>query len=144
MSTKKKIIIVSCIFIVVLIFGFIFINTFNKKYMSELKYNELMEKVDKKESFILCISQTFCEHCKNFKPKLEHVASNYKLMVYYIDVDLLSDDEKNSLKEKFNYSATPTTIFVVDGEEKTAATRINGDASEEKILNKFKSNGFVK
>ena len=36
------------------------------------------------------------------------------------------------------------TDIAIDGEEKTAANRITGEATEQKIINKFKSNGFIK
>ena len=143
MSIKKKVLILCSLCMVILVGCIVVDKKKNVNYMHELKYDQVMEKVNKKESFILCISQTYCEHCNSFKPKYNNVANREKIDVYYIDVDLLSDSEKTTLKQHFSYSATPTTVFVIDGEEKTAATRIYGDASEEKILNKFKSNGFI-
>ena len=103
-----------------------------------------MEKINKKEDFILLVSQTTCTHCMDFKPKLKKVANNYKIDVYYIETDLLSDEEETELKKHFSFRGTPQTIFVINGEEKTAATRIDGDVSEEKIISKFKSNGYIK
>ena len=55
----------------------------------------------------------------------------------------MDSDTTTELKKQFSFSGTPTTIFVINGEEKTAATRINGDVSEEKIISKLKSNGFI-
>ena len=80
----------------------------------------------------------------DFKPKLERVANKYKLNIYYLETDLLDKETSKELKTKFSFSGTPTTVFVINGEEKTAATRINGDVSEEKIVSKLKSNGFIK
>ena len=57
---------------------------------------------------------------------------------------MLNEEESAELKKHFSFSGTPTTVFVIDGDEKTAATRINGDVSEEKIISKLKSNGFIK
>ena len=39
---------------------------------------------------------------------------------------------------------TPVTIFIKNGEEKTTATRIEGDISIERTIDKFKKNGFIK
>ena len=64
-------------------------------------------------------------------------------MVYYLETDQLKEKEEKELKKKFSFSGTPTTVFVIKGDEKTAATRINGDATEEKIISKLKSNGFI-
>ena len=56
---------------------------------------------------------------------------------------MLSEEERTQFKEYFSYDATPTTIFVKDGVEATSANRINGNVSEEKIISKLKSNGFI-
>jgi len=50
--------------------------------------------------------------------------------------------------EKFNKlisfdGGTPVTIFIKNGEEKTTATRIEGDVSTDKIIDKLKKNGFI-
>lgn len=140
---KKKAIILAIVCLVILIGALILDKVLSKNYFQELKYNQVVEKIENKESFVLLVSQTECSHCLTYKPKLENVANDEKLYIYYIDVDLLSDDERNELKEYFTFSGTPTTIFFINGEEKTAATRINGDASQEKILRKLESNGFI-
>lgn len=114
-----------------------------KTYLNEIEYKELIEKIENKEDIVLLISQTTCTHCISYKPKLEEVANEYKLNVYYIDVDLLSDEEEEKLKSYISYSSTPITVFLKKGEETTVANRINGDASKEKIEKKLKSNGFI-
>ena len=142
-KSKKKAIILGIICFVILIGAFIGDRLLSKSYLQEIKYSEVMEKIDNKESFILLLSQTTCTHCMDFKPKLKNVANKYKITVYYLETDLLSEEEENKLKEHFSFRGTPQTLFVVDGEEKTAATRIDGDVSEEKIISKFKSNGYI-
>ena len=51
--------------------------------------------------------------------------------------------EKKEFSKYITFDGTPVTVFIKNGEEKTAATRINGSASTEKILAKLKSNGFI-
>ena len=46
-----------------------------------LSYDEIMEKIDNKESFILCISRTTCSHCNVYKPKLRKVANKYDIKI---------------------------------------------------------------
>ena len=143
-KSKKKAIILGIICLIVLIVAFIGDRLLSKSYLQEIKYSEVVEKVENKENFILLLSQTTCTHCMDFKPKLKKVANKYKITVYYLETDLLSKEENATLKERFSFRGTPQTLFVVDGEEKTAATRIDGDVSEEKIISKFKSNGYIK
>lgn len=142
-KAKKRAIILGTICLVILIGAFIGDKLLSKSYLAEIKYDEVMEKIDNDEDFILLVSQTTCTHCMDYKPKLEKVANKYKINVYYIETDLLSDEEEAELKKHFSFRGTPQTIFVVDGKEETAATRIDGDVSEEKIISKFKSNGYI-
>ena len=141
---KKKVIIIVAICLFILVGAFVADRILGKSYLKEIKYDKVMEKVEKKDSFVLLLSQTTCSHCMDFKPKLAKVAKEYKVDIYYIEVNLLTNKERDEFKAHFNYTGTPTTIFVKDGEEGTVANRINGDVSEEKIINKLKSNGFIK
>lgn len=143
-KAKKKAIILGVVCLIILLGAIIGDRLLSKSYLSEIKYNVLMDKINKKEDFIILISQTTCSHCMDYKPKLEKVANKYKIMVYYLEADLLSGEEEIELKKHLSFRGTPQTIFVVNGEEKTAATRIDGDVSEEKIISKFKSNGYIK
>ena len=143
MDVKKKVIILVSICVIILIGAFIADRILAKTYFNEIKYSEVIEKIENKESFVLLISQTECSHCISYKPKLEEVANEHKVDIYYIDVDLLSDEESDKLNSYINFSSTPITVFLKSGEETTVATRINGDASIEKIEKKLKSNGFI-
>lgn len=143
-KTKKNVIILVIVCLIVLVGAVVADIILGKSYLNEIKYDKVMERVEAKDSFVLLLSQTTCSHCMDFKPKLARVAKNYKVNIYYLETNLLSEDESKKLKEHFNYSGTPTTVFIINGEEKTAANRINGDVSEEKIISKLKSNGFIK
>lgn len=143
MKNKKKISIIAIICLVLLIILLI-INTIDKKtYFKELSYKQVIEKFENKETFVLMLSQTTCSHCLDFKPKIENVANKYQLYIYYVETNLLSKEETENLKKYISYSGTPTTVFIINGEEKTAANRLNGSVEEDKIINKLKSNGFI-
>ena len=143
-KAKKKALILGGICLAILVGAVVVDLVLGKSYFKEIKYDQLVNKIEKKESLVVLFSQTTCTHCMDFKPKLEHVANKYKINIYYLETDLLDEDTYKELKTKFSFSGTPTTVFIIDGEEKTAATRINGDVSEEKIISKLKSNGFIK
>lgn len=143
MKAKKKAIILGSICLVILIGAFIADRVLSKSYFKELKFDEVIEKIENKDDFVLLISQTTCTHCISYKPKLEEVANEYKINIYYIEVDLLDDEERDKFSSYINFSSTPVTVFLKNGEESTVANRINGDASKDKIENKLKSNGFI-
>ena len=143
-KSKKKGLILVIICLIILIGAFITDRILSKDYLIELKYDEVMEKVDNKESFVLLFSQTTCSHCAQYKPKLSQVAKDYKINIYYLEVDLLKDKQEKELKKHFSYNITPVTLFITDGDEVTAATRIVGDVAKDKIISKLKSNGYIK
>ena len=142
---NKKIFIFSAIILVVILVVLVFSNAKASKYgLFELKCDEVIEKINNKESFVLVVSQTTCTHCISYKPVLESVAKKYKIKAYYVDVNLFSEEEDNEFKKYVSYSDTPSTLFIKDGEESTRANRIVGEANEEKIVSKLKQNGFIK
>ena len=141
---KKKYLLIASILIVILgiIIGY-FLFSMNDNLV-RLSYDEIMEKIDNKESFILCISRTTCSHCNVYKPKLRKVANKYDIKICYTDVDKYSKNDLKDFNSKISFDGgTPTTLFIKDGKEKTTATRIEGDVSIEKIADKLKKNGFI-
>ena len=143
---KKNYLIVGSIILIAIIIGVIIwynVSSGSKNFI-KLNYNEILEKIDNKESFILCVSASECTHCKSYKPKLKKISNDYNIKIYYTDVDKFNDGYYEEFKDKFSFDGgTPTTIFFKDGEEKTTATRIEGDISIERTIDKFKKNGFI-
>ena len=140
---KKRVTILVGVCVVLLVGALIANHYLDKSYLVEIKYKEVMKKIDNKEDFVLLLSQTTCSHCRDYKPKLRKVAREYKLTIYYLETNLLSEEESKEIKKNFNFSDTPTTVFVNEGVEKTAASRIVGDVGKAKIISKLKSNGFI-
>lgn len=143
MKKKKYLLIVSILIVILgIIIGY-FIFSMNDNLV-KLNYDEIMEKMNNNESFVLCISRTTCSHCNVYKPKLRKVANKYDIKIYYTDVDKYSKNDLKDFNSKISFDGgTPTTLFIKNGEEKTTATRIEGDVSIEKIIDKLKKNGFI-
>ena len=144
---KKKKILIIFIFILIILLGIIlgyYIFTANNKLI-KLNYNQLEEKINNKDDFVLCISRTTCSHCNEYKPKLKKIANKYNIKIYYTDIDKYSESELKKFNSLISFDgSTPITIFVKNGKEKTTATRIEGDVSSEKIIDKLKKNDFIK
>ena len=139
---KKNILFILAIVIFIIIIAFLFFNKSKEGSLIELNITNLESKIENKETFILCISSTTCTHCQDYKPKLKQIAKEYGLDIYYIDYDKYDYETFTNLVS-FSGS-TPTTAFIKNGDETSTATRINGDVSYTKIIEKFKSNGFIK
>ncbi|MBQ8193245.1 MAG: thioredoxin family protein [Bacilli bacterium] len=145
MKNKKNLYIVSLGIIIFLIIAFAIYNYFfkNSNFIN-LNYTDILSKIDDKDNFILCITATDCGHCEEFKPKLKKISNNYDIKIYYTNIDDFSDEQYSEFKTKFGFDgSTPTTILFKNGEEKTSATRIIGNVSMEKVINKLKKNGFI-
>ncbi len=150
-NSKKMIIIlivvISLLSIGGLLYASIALNSEKKdadKYLKEIDYKELKEKVDKKESFILVVTRTDCSHCEAFKPKLKEVLKSNKIIAYEIPTDKLSEDDAKEFKKDYNVLGTPTTIFLKNGEETTVSNRLIGDVSKSKIKERLKSLNYIK
>lgn len=146
MKTKnQKIFILLGIAIVIfLIIGCFFLFQ-NKNGIVELNLTQVQEKLNNKENFILVVSKTTCTYCQSYLPKLDKIAKNEKFIAYYIEIDKLSDQERESFDHLFSYiSGTPTTLFIEEGEETITANRLNGNVNEEKIKTKLRLYGYIK
>lgn len=115
----------------------------NSSSLVNISVSELETKIDKNDSFILVISQTGCSHCEQYLPELDRTLSDYDMNAYVLNVSEASDEENKTLAQYINYSGTPTTIFIENGEEATTLNRIVGYASQNKITERLKSLGYV-
>ena len=145
MKKNSNLIWIISIVILVLLLAFLIINkAISKGNLIELTYDEFVQKIDNEESFVLCVSMTTCSHCATYKPKLESIAKDYAIDLYYIDIDKYSEEEKDEFEKIINFNdSTPTTVFLKNGKETTASNRINGDVSTSRIIDKLKSNDFI-
>ena len=116
----------------------------NKPYI-EINYNQFKEKLENDETFIFYIGSTECSFCKRYEKTLKRVVDEYNVDVYYINVASgnLTEDEMKELDNLVNFTGTPLTVFVIDGEIQGKYNRINGAVGSEKIIEAFKRNGFI-
>lgn len=133
---KKVLLLIICIFS--------FCACTSKNYLIDTTLDEVKTKVENKESFVLYIGSADCSHCAQYKPKLEDVALEYEIDVYYIDTSKLDDTEYNELTQIVSFSGTPTTAFIENGEDLGTQTHIDGEVSIEKIKKIMKNNGYIK
>ena len=134
-KTFKLILGILIIIFVGIIIGYFIFNKNNN--LVKLDYKDIVNKIDNKESFVLCVSRTTCSHCQSYKPKLQKVANKYNIKIYYTNIDTYNKDELNDFNSRITFDGgTPVTLFIKNGEEKTTATRIIGDVSSEKIIDK--------
>ena len=79
-------------FLVILLALFL-ISGCSKSYLKEISYDEYKKLLEDKETFILEVMSDDCTACKDFRPKLAEVASEYQIEVKYINIDKLTADQ---------------------------------------------------
>ena len=146
MKKSKKIIniislIIPIIILIVIAVYLITINTGGS--FQELKSNDVIKKINNKDTFVLCVSQTTCSHCMMYKPTLKSLANKHNITIYYVDIDLFDEKEEKEFSKYIHIDGTPTTIFYINGEEKTSAYRISGNAPGNKVEEKLKKLKFI-
>ena len=135
---KKVFTILICICFLMLSFGC----SSKLKTYTTISVDELYQKIEIKESFILTIGSSQCSHCISFQTKMETVIKLYQIEVFYVDTAELTEKEYNTLLGKMNFAGTPTTIFFKDGQH-SMSNRIEGDKDIETIESKMKQNGYI-
>ena len=81
--------------------------------------DEVLEKLENKESFIVYVGYDDCQSCKEFNPILNKLIENYDITIYYLPTaDKQTEDQLNEIQYNYFYRMywTPTTYIVEDGE----------------------------
>ena len=107
------------------------------KDLIEISYDELREKIENKDSFVLYVGSSECSHCAEYRPILEKVIYKYSLDVYYINLAKLSDSKKQAVLKKAEAEGTPTTVDIEKGTTKTSP-RVEGAREYDEIVTFFK------
>lgn len=146
---KNNIFILLLIIVLILIFSIIVYLTLKKDesekdYIVYINVNELKEKINNKDDFILVFTQDGCGHCQTYHGVINSVSEKYNIKIYDVNLTSLEKDEINEVNKIASINGTPTTLFFKDGEEITTLHRINGQTSENKLVKKLKQLGYIK
>ncbi len=133
----KKVLLVVSLVMCVLLTGC------GKNGYHELSYKELNAKLDNKDNFVLVIGSATCSNCVKYEKTMKKVINNKKIEIFYVDIDKFSVDDLNALRVMYNFTGTPTTIFIKDGKEESVYNRIGGAETYAKVIKSLKSNGFL-
>lgn len=145
---KKKTYLIILIILLILLFVSLGVLYIRKKeeentLVYEINMQQLEEKINNKDTFILVMTQTGCVHCQSYLPTIKKVSREYGVTFYVLNRAKLSKEEYNRLKDIANISGTPVTIFIVDGEEKTVLNRLTGSIEKSRLVEKLISEGYI-
>lgn len=145
---KKKTYLIILIILLILLFVSLGVLYIRKKeeentLVYEINMQQLEEKINNKDTFILVMTQTGCVHCQSYLPTIKKVSREYGVTFYVLNRAKLSKEEYNRLNDIANISGTPSTIFIVDGEEKTTLNRLTGSIEKSRLVEKLISEGYI-
>ena len=135
---------------IILIVGFSVFFIYNKvttiNTYKEIEFKDLEKLVNSNDKFILFIGQDSCSHCTIYKESLNVAISKYHVLVNYIDISKITDEEIAYIKARFAFSGTPTTVFVKEGTEEVSERVVKkevGSLSSNEIIDLFKKYGYI-
>ena len=113
----------------------------NKSNIKNISYNELIQKFENKESFILFFDGNDSEILKS---TLNKVLEKNELEAYTINTKKLNNDEINNLRLKVDYEE-PSITFSIDGVDPSVITHItNVYISETDLEARLRETNFIK
>lgn len=115
--------------------------SFSNKEITEVNFDDYIQKIENKESFVLYIGSANCSHCSSFRPKLDKVVSKYALDIYYLDISKIENEQYEKLKNKVFLTGTPTIVFIKDGSY--SGDKLVGDKDLDNIVDYFKSIEYI-
>lgn len=109
-----------------------------------ITYSQLQEMEKGEKTFPLVIGSSTCSACSMYKVTMEAFIKKNNLLIYFIDLDELTDEEKEQLRVETNYESTPTTVFYENGKLLPSYVNLVGSVDTETITKAFISRKYIK
>lgn len=111
---------------------------------SKLSYKSLNDKLDKKETFVLLLTDN-TDSGNTLKNTLKKVSKENNLKCFYLSTDKLSSSEKEELQSKITLNDSNIIVFVKNGIENSILTRIDDTyISSDALKNELQEQGYLK
>lgn len=110
---------------------------------TEINYEQLKQKLDNKDTFVLLLGSDTCSACASYETTMAKVMKDTKVEIFYVNLHSLSEEDYSKIYSKFVVTSTPTTIFIKDGEETSTYNRIVGAAKYEDVIESLKQHGYI-
>ena len=87
----------------------------------DTRLKEWKDDINNGREVITVIASSGCPHCKEYKPVITDIANKYNIKLYFFEVDLLSESDKDILinidSDKFSYAGSVPFTFVIRNNE---------------------------
>lgn len=87
-----------------------------ESYSYSLSVQEVLDKIENQEDFVVYLGTTTCTACQTFAPIAEKMNENYQTQIYHVVLDLEEDEElKDQLLAIIPVEYTPSINAIKDG-----------------------------
>ncbi len=116
-----------------------------KLLIDYIDYDGYVQALNSKDTQVIAIGRTTCIYCKLSKPVVNNVIKKYGVNIKYVNYDLLTEDELNSLYDSLDFFTTqewgtPTFLIVKEGKLLTA---LQGYQQEDALVSALKNYGLI-
>ena len=127
--------------VIVCLFAFlIIINNISEKGVEDWKKD-----FDNNKTIVTVIGLTTCEHCQEYKPIIKSLASKYKFNLYFIEIDSLTEEDKNTILttvDLLDYTGYVPFTFII--KDKQYVVGEVGSKTKEETIEFLKNNEIIK
>lgn len=116
----------------------------NNEFIQEVTFNQFKTIISGYTFSIVYIGSPSCIHCYNFLKTLEKVLPKYKLKIWYLDVDKISDEERDEMIDYIEYFeegiATPSTLAISNDQ---VISILEGEVKEDELVSFLKKYKYI-
>ena len=127
----------------IIIVLFMVVGCTKKASIKNTSYDEIMRKINNNETFILALINNEDKEYKRFNNNLKTIVKDYNINVSYLNVNNLNTTQLEEIKAIVNYEDTPILVYIKEGIEDNPNNRIIGDISIDRMIEIFKSAGYI-
>ena len=116
-------------------------------YLNILTYNDYLTMLNNSSKNILVIGQTTCGYCNQYKPILNEIAFDKNIIINYIDITTLTQNEYQEFLSSLSYFnesknwGTPLTLIVQD---KKVIDYSEGMKNKKETISYYEGLGIIK
>ena len=85
----------------------------NVRDFKKINANQLNSKIENEEKYIVYFGRPTCPYCRDFVPYLNEIATNNKLVIYYVNTDNTeSDADLKKLRKDLKIERVPSLLKI--------------------------------
>ena len=137
---------IALIIVIIFIGLFVLSGVLSGKQVTKIDSEEISSWLSdtKSDNYIITVlAQTTCSHCHNYQPVIEEVANSNNLKLHFINLDTLTENDRNVVVNTYDlkdFEGTPHTVITKNGK---LLKEISGENTKSRIESALKVVGAI-